>query len=240
MGEIVMQMIGEEDFKNMGLPHTKQFLNDISQEDKELFLAVYSLYRKLFLNYLLKKTKIKEYDDGLLSSDLKFLKVPVADMDIYQYISHENLGYLYLRNNLYVERLTTEETQFFHDKLRTGNEALDEESEKIIGTTISRVIFEDVMKDGNTYKTNYGPLAQSFMAPNNALVIGIRFDEFNLNGHDPSTWGNLHVEQLKYVFALSDKIEKELTEILGMPAVVIKYDEYSIKKKTVNTKPLSQ
>jgi hypothetical protein len=51
------------------------------------------------------------------------------------------------------------------------NYNLDEETEKFIEDTFKKVIFEDVNKDGSLIHTNYGPISQTYFAPNNEGIL---------------------------------------------------------------------
>lgn len=49
------------------------------------------------------------YDKSIDDSGYKFKPVDPLMMDYYQYMSAMNLKYLYLRNNLYIEKLSKEQ-----------------------------------------------------------------------------------------------------------------------------------
>ena len=69
------------------------------------YYQLYKNYKILLDKYLVNKLELDVYDQSIDDTGLKFMPVKKEDMDYYQYISTMNLKYIYLRNNLYVEKL---------------------------------------------------------------------------------------------------------------------------------------
>ena len=56
------------------------------------------------------------------------------------------------------------------------------------------------------------------------VVIGIRYDEFNLNGNSDQEWDNVHNEQINYLNEIIEEIEKMFKDKVK----VLKYNQYSV------------
>lgn len=213
-------------YPNSGL----NVLKDMSNSDKQKYFLKYFLYRKLFTEFLILKLELKEYDEEIANSKLNFRPSNKDDMDFYQYFSSEELKYFYIRNNIYIDKLSEIEDNFLQNKIDNNNYNLDIEAEKFIEATYEKVIFEDVLNNGDTCITIYGPDSSSFMAPNNAVVVGFRYDEFNLNGLDDNNWNELHNKQLLYLRELDNKMSVNMDNVLQVPVAILKYNEFSVKK----------
>lgn len=228
-----LKIINEENFDTRFPKLNESLFNDMDNNMKETYLEIYSIYRKLFSEYIIDKLQIKNYDFELTNSNLNFVKVIEKDMDIYQNFNKEILNYFYIRNNLYIERLTPSERKILYTKFLIGDYSLDENTKVIIENSYKRIIFEDVHKDGSNCYINMGPDNSDYYVPNQSIVIGFRYDEFNLNNLSDEQWDNLHDKQLLYLSEFLLKMSKEISSKVNIPVQVIKYNEYSVKKKII-------
>ncbi len=228
-----LKIINEENFDTRFPKLNESLFNDMDNNMKETYLEIYSIYRKLFSEYIIDKLQIKNYDFELTNSNLNFVKVIEKDMDIYQNFNKEILNYFYIRNNLYIERLTPSERKILYTKFLSGDYSLDENTKVIIENSYKRIIFEDVHKDGSNCYINMGPDNSDYYVPNQSIVIGFRYDEFNLNNLSDEQWDNLHDKQLLYLSEFLLKMSKEISSKVNIPIQVIKYNEYSVKKKII-------
>ena len=80
--------------------------NTLNMEITSDYLQEYSLYIYLLLQYLLKTTDIKKYDDLLANDKHNFIPLKQEEMDIYQKLCSSIFKYFYIRNNIYIERLS--------------------------------------------------------------------------------------------------------------------------------------
>lgn len=94
--------------------------------------------------------------------------------------------------------------------------------------------FEDVMRNGKTCQTFYGPDSDSFLARNDAIVIGMRYDEFYENGLSDSEWDKLHDKQLLYLYSLLNKMNVQLANNSDIPISVLKYNEFSVRARKID------
>lgn len=228
-----LKIINEENFDTRFPKLNESLFNDMDNNMKETYLEIYSIYRKLFSEYIIDKLQIKNYDFELTNSNLNFVKVIEKDMDIYQNFNNEILNYFYIRNNLYIERLTPSERKILYTKFLSGDYSLDENTKVIIENSYKRIIFEDIHKDGSNCYINMGPDNSDYYVPNQSIVIGFRYDEFNLNNLSDEQWDNLHDKQLLYLSEFLLKMSKEISSKVNIPIQVIKYNEYSVKKKII-------
>lgn len=225
------KQINEEELKTIYPNRGVNALINMSDKDKQGFLLKYDLYRKLFSEFIILRLNLKEYDIEVSNSKLKFKINSESDMDFYQYYSSEELHYFYIRNNIYIDKLSEIENNFLQEKINSNNYNFDEESENFIESTYTKVIFEDVLNNGENCITTYGPDSNSFMAPNNAVVIGFRYDEFNLNELDDKEWNELHNKQLMYLKELNDRMSVDMDNVLQVPVAILRYNEFSVRKR---------
>ena len=220
-------------FKNLTKKDLQSvYPNSFNTEYKEEDIQLYNLYRELFTQYIINLLELKKYDEQIINSNLNFRQVKADEMDLYQYFSSEELKYLYIRNNIYLERLEEKEREFLKHKLDNNMHKLDSETEKFIANSLQRVIFEDVGGDGKEYITFYGPSSRSFMARNDSLIIGMRYDEFAEDGLDDDEWDKQHDAQiLDFLPKLFYTIEEKSVRKLNITVYVLKYNEVSIKAR---------
>ena len=204
-----------------------------SDEEMENYIIAYNVYSNLLIQFLMKKYHLANVDEQLEKRRDTFPEVPNSEKDLYQYSAIGYLKYFYLRNNIYVERLNSVEQAYLFSVYNSGDLSLSEENEKFIEATYLKTIIE--RNKGDSLNINYGPDNLKFYRPNNAIIIGVRYNQFqNLdNSVDlfsalASTEGQIQV--------LTDFLEYKIKREIGIPLYVIKYDEFSVnsKKKMTN------
>lgn len=192
----------------------------------DLFCKRYYVYRYLLTNYLIKKLNLIEYDAKLKKSELKFLPIHENEMDFYQYFSKDSLNYFYVRNEMYLDNLSIDEVNLLDMFIRNFN-SNNNEMMNFIEKTYKKVITKYIGHKEN-YKIFVGPDSINFVVNDGNVVVGIRYDEFNLNGYSDSEWNDIHDKQLKYLY----EITKAIQEMFPKEVNVIKYNKYSV----LNTK----
>lgn len=218
----------EEDLKTIYPNCTNISLDNMPENQKKKYLLLYNMYRKLFTVYIMQKLKLKSYDKKIEKSELEFTANKKQDMDIYQYFSSDILKYFYIRNNIYIEKLNKKEIDFLEKKIQSKNYELDDETMQIIESSYRRVIFEDVLKNGELCKTLYGPNSSNFFADNNAIIIGVRYDEFAENKLNDDEWDELHQQQVEFLESLITRMNKNLNSNSAVPIEILEYSEFSI------------
>lgn len=218
----------EEDLKTIYPNCTNISLDNMPENQKKKYLLLYNMYRKLFTVYIMQKLKLKSYDKKIEKSELGFTANKKQDMDIYQYFSSDILKYFYIRNNIYIEKLNKKEIDFLEKKIQSKNYELDDETMQMIESSYRRVIFEDVLKNGELCKTLYGPNSSNFFADNNAIIIGVRYDEFAENKLNDDEWDELHQQQVEFLESLITRMNKNLNSNSAVPIEILEYSEFSI------------
>lgn len=203
-------------------------LSSFLEDERKEYLSLYNLYRRLFSEYIIKKIDLKLFDEKIVNSELGFTPLSNEKMDIYQYFSSDELIYLYIRNNIYIEKLTKEQVKFLKQRIKSKNFTLDKEAEKLIEDSYQKVIFEDLLQDGKKYNILFGPDSKSFLAPNNSIVIGFRYDEYNKDGLDDGAWFEKHISQIKFLKEIFDEMQEVFNEKLPEGTKIINYNDMSI------------
>lgn len=216
-------MIDEKDYKLLDLPSAPYSYEDMPENTRELYLLMYSLYSNYLTQYLMRNTDIASFDKEVQSYPDFIDPVFEGEKDVYQLLAGDSLKYLYVRNNLYLHRLTSEEMKFLASKIQTGKFDYDASIESFIAKTYGKVIAEEV-KTNNTL-VNFGPIQDKFFAPPNALVIGFRCDD--------TLDYNKVCKQQQMLGDFQQRVAQSLSQKLNHSVSVIKYNRMSVKKKIV-------
>lgn len=214
-------LISEEDYRLLDLTSSPYKYDDMPVSARELFLMMYSLYSNYLTQYILRKTSLGSFDQEV--GKYKEFAEPVSERnkDTYQLLAGDMLNYFYVRNNLYLHRLSSEEMNALIGKIQSKNFSYDPFVESFIESTYKKVIAEDV-KDKNSL-VNFGPIHEKFFASPSDLIIGFRCED---------TLDYDHIcKQREVIGELPQKMSLRLTEELGHGVTVLKYDRMSIKKK---------
>ncbi len=222
------EKLSEQDLKNLFPNNGTLSLKKMTKKLKERYLLLYFSYRKLFTEYIIKKANLIKYDAEISSSELTFKPIDTEDMDIYQYFSSNILKYFYIRNNVYIEKLTNEERERLCQNIENENCKLTPDIEKMIKNTFEKVIFEDVCKDEKNYIVSYGPNSKHFGAKNNSLVIGMRYDEFYEDGLDDESWELLNNERVSYLYTFFNNMIQNIKSEFDIPITILQYNEFSV------------
>ena len=197
----------------------KEYFDSMSPESQESYLKLYSLYNNLLIQYLIKKYNLNLYDEMIQNSKRNFKKVDTKDMDIYQYTSSKYLNYLYIRNNIYIEKLSKEELLY----LSNTKEILDYNNEQFIEKTYKKIILE------NEY-TMYGPDNPKYFKKPNTLVIGLRCKSIDLNNDSDDELDNF-LSQQQYLKLFIPELSRQLNDRNLDSIEVIEYNNSSVENR---------
>lgn len=223
--------LSEEDLKTLYSNRSKYILKEKDSKAKKEYISLYNLYRKLFTEYIVQKLELNKYDKELEESILKFYTTPKEDMDVYQYFSSEELKYFYIRNNIYIERLTDENIKFLRDKIEKKNYDLDDETKELIENTYKKVIYEGNIEDGKKYITLYGPNNRNYLAPSDSIVIGFRYDEFFEDRLEDAIWRIRHLKQVEYLDKIFSDMNNNFGNIFEEEVKIFRYSQFSVIKR---------
>lgn len=197
----------------------------------EKYIKLYNMYRSFFSQYIIKLFNLKKMDNIIKKSELRFQKVNIKNMDMYQYFTSKELDYIYLRNNIYIERLNNEEIEYLEKFINCKDLILDKQVEKFIDKTFKKVIFEDILGNGKIANISYGSDAIQYYLENNTLVIGLRHDEFFKGKLTDEEWYKQYIKKNDFLYNFIQEAEDEFKkEKLEIPIRMILYNNYSINK----------
>ena len=194
-------------------------------EVNEKYFNVYTKYRCGLENYLIKLFNIKKYDDMLFESEYYFVPLKNEQKDFYQKSSSGNLKYIYLRNNIYIERLSTGDLNriVYLDLNRHYDKLV---LEKIIEKTYMLVISEYI--NGNNLCSLSSVNDLSMMVKNKEFVFGVRYNEFEKNNLNNDDWMNCFINQHKYLDVVLKKATNDIYNKTQMHINFIVYNDYNL------------
>ena len=205
--------------KNLCTTDIDFHLDGLSKDEKMDYFRQATIYRLLLIEYI-NLLGVQQYDQILQKNENYFRAIPLFKQDFYQYYSFIGNKYYYLRNNIYLERLTEEERNYLNSRAKNNMFQIEQRDMKFIASTFQKVIREERRGIKGTFETNFGPPSPQYFALNHSLVIGVRYD-----------WSDeLHYQQKKFCHDINQKLENELKEKLNIPVKVIIYSDFSTKK----------
>jgi|GEM_PF-2850667 len=136
------------------------------------YLNMQALYRKALEQYLEETLNLSEFDESLVNSELGFVPLSKKEMEFHQKYSYFDFQFIYLRNNLPIERLDKEELDILRKYIRARNSDVTEELLDLVSGTFRRII---VVYENRG--TNVGAMYHQggVSAPNEALVLSINY-----------------------------------------------------------------
>lgn len=201
--------------------NNSEYFNKLNISEREEFLGLFEKYHKLTLKYLLKKLPLLDYDKTLKNNESKFIQVEKENMDMYQYLCSDDLDYFYLRNNLYIEHLNTEELDYLK------NVDVNGEEDEFIEKTLQKVITE--LPDRKV-SLCFGSDNLKYFKPNGSLIIGVRYDEFSDKIPDDENWLDTYTSIKDELEMFLDVFGNTYKSINGIPIELVSYNEYSTVK----------
>ena len=222
-----MKLINENFVKDsIPFRYNRQKLERIGliQQDQfsDEYFKIYSTYKFLLEKWILSVMPLRYYEDKIKFSKYSFDFVSEDSMDVYQYYSNMNLNYIYLRNNIYVENFDEKEIKYILDKCDSNNLVLDNNTIEFLNRTYKKAISDSFCDPFLQTNIIYHPSNNfNYSLASDTIVLGLRYDEFS--GEEEE-----YAEKEKYVYNLMSNLNKELKQ---HNAVILKYGEYSVKKK---------
>lgn len=223
-------LVNEDRAFNMELIMSKGLCDNGILNNK--YYTLYRNYKILLDKYLVYKFNLKMYDEKISNSGLKFVSVKDEDMDDYQNNSFMGLKYIYLRNNLYVEKLSVEDINLLLNIDLSKITSFEDDIFKIIERTFMTVIDSSF---GNTIQMNcYGADDDYYWKESNELVFGVRHDKFADNGlGDGDIWSDNYDKQINFLGSLIGEMIQKSSEIMGSNVNFLQYDEFTVKRRMV-------
>lgn len=206
------------------LAKEKKLLDENGDFSEKYYLLQY-IMQYFIEKYLEHKINLKKYDDCFLNSDLDFNEVDEKDKDIYQLRSLYH--YYYLRNTLYVEKLTLKDLEFLLSCYESYQNNLSDEMIRFIEKNLEVVISSDISLE--VRKINYGPPTPDFFAPVDSIVLGFRYDIYG-NSNENENWLDTEFQKKLYLQSVLSSQMEECEKNLDIPLKILVYDDFSVKK----------
>ena len=207
---------------NTRYPNTNyEYFDSLTDIEKEEYLQLYLKYSDMLYIFLIEKLELKKLDNLLNNSNYNFKIVKEKDMDFYQKLGSKYLKYFYIRNNIFIERLTESEKEYLK---QVDINALN--NYDFIENTYLKICLEDMNSNS---MVNYGPDHVDFYKPQNGIIIGYRYDDFDKEeNEDEDLWFKKHNKRILELDFLNVAFNKLVNNKLKTKVYLVRYNEYSV------------
>lgn len=177
--------------------------------------TLYSLYHELMTIYFMKALKLDDFEKEIDNSGLGFKNVTEDNMDVYQYLSSDHLKYFYIRNNLKLENLSSNEINYLKNISVFDNNTID-----FLNNTIMKVIH-----DNERDKEIYAPVINPrFLESCDKIVIGFRYDEFADTNLSDDSWAIQNEKQYNFLNKKLSALQENINQ-KNFPVRIFEYDD---------------
>lgn len=189
--------------------------------DKEIYdgdyLEVQAAYMSLLNYYLCENAGLNDYQNDLDTSDFKF---PAGEQDVYMKAGSFGRSNIYIRNNIYIERLSSDDLLLLMSNMKNGEVAVNDDLIQMVAGTMQEVISVKYDDTDTKFDAVYNIGAfQMDTAPNDALVIAVSYEpEYDEDGNIVNR--DTEEEKLNFMASFKEKIETEMSEKLGFTVCV--------------------
>lgn len=208
-------------------PNLKIECNIQTDEGIENYMILYNTYNTLLIQFLIKKFYLLNVDKELEKKKDIFPEVPDENKDLYQLSASRYLKYFYLRNNIYIERLSQDDINYLYQIYKNNDFILNDEKKQFIDKTYLNIILDN--PNSNNISINYGPDNSKYIRPSNAIIIGVRYNQFSKLPNNDSVY-NTYANAESQLQVLTNFLEYKIKRDYNIPFYVIQYDEFSTKK----------
>ena len=193
---------------------SKNLIIDGNEEKYNLLVRNYKYLLEYYIN---SKIDLLKYDNMIKNSDLS-----IGTNSKYKSINeYLNLDYIFLINNLFVEKLSNEDINEILNKFNKDD--ISNELITIVERTYKDVILDNYREDGYTdkiYKVCYGPIVPRNMVNNNSLVFKLVYGR-NLIDVEGDKFIGLHKKQLMFLEDVINKLKEEVSNKLNIDCEVL-------------------
>lgn len=208
-----IQQINEEIYPN---DFDLTLARDKGIGSKRAYQKVYDNYSRLLSAYLNSLYSFSSLDEGLENKGL----VPEDDLGYYLDSSQLGSKFLYLRNNIHVERLSEEDINYLkQDNIGTN----DEEGLRIVKETCEEVLAVRLRSAGDTkeYKTSYHDSCRGDkFVPNTALVFFVEYVDMHTGDLSTEEYMRLRSADKKAVDDVSEEIIDALQPSFDVEVII--------------------
>ena len=194
----------------------------------EKYNTIYKKYKLLLDSFLNSKLNIKSFDEELQKSNLDFRKIDSEEKDFYQSNSSLDSSFVYLRNNLYLDKLSNEDLDKVYSLNEEDIKSLNDELVNFMLKT-----YKDVICGGEGF-ISYGPNSEDYWKPSNSIVFGFRYNEYP-EDVDDEVFDDYNYSQIQFLSSFLDNKSKEYSSILGEKVEFIWYNEFTVDRDREET-----
>ena len=193
---------------------------------KRAYTQLQDRYLTLFSGWLTTLFDFSSIDQTLADANL----TPVTDQDYYSSRSQLGSKYIYLRNNIHPERLSTEQIKALQEETTPENYEQQFAIVKQTYVDVLAVKYDYPSDLPEEYITSYGtPGDTYFHVPNTALLFYLRYEDPNIKDNEVfRAWRENSVTVLTEV---SEQIQQALSADIDTEVIILdgRYLQYSVQ-----------
>ena len=218
--------------KEVDLDKAYQFgLSDDKKNINDEYLEMQNAYRTVLFDYLNSQIDFTDFDKEIsnleVSKYFRLLQKPLKEVDncedYFSTLSHLKSNYLYLRNHIFVERLSKDDFQILKD-IKNGKVLKHQEQEEFVKRTFLQVLsyYKDIKnpKAVVQYRQYSGAIKSNI--EQSAILFSIEYRE-------PSDYSDI-------AYFSDDESEKRQKELLKYDELVLKYENEFTEKLGVQVR----
>ena len=160
--------------------------NLIINDDCSLYSSIQKLYLKGLEKIISDKIDLKIYDDMFNNLQCEIKPITSDKKTYYHKLSDLKLNFIFIRNNMYVEKLSNEVLDYFKNKINNNDFNIDDMTLNIINNTYKDVISKNYFN--GKYFDNVNCLydadsgsSENYSAKSNDLVFVIQIGDYETN-----------------------------------------------------------
>lgn len=171
----------------------------------------YLIFRKLYQQLSLNKIEQKLVNNGVAG------------------INNDGFSkYFCLLNEIYEEQLPANYIEQYKKYFSLPMEQLlSKELENVLDNFLEQTYRYLLFKKIDEDYLYYGPVNDNYVAPTDAIVLGLCYEEFNIN--DDESFDQKHKIQEDLICDICNNIQFDLANRVNKKIAVITYNEYSLK-----------
>ena len=186
---------------------------------KRAYTQLQDRYLTLLSGWLTTLFDFSSIDQTLADANL----TPVTDQDYYSSRSQLGSKYIYLRNNIHPERLSTEQIKALQEETTPENYEQQLAIVKQTYVDVLAVKYDYPPDLPEEYITSYGtPGNQLLHVPNTALVFYLRYEEPNTDDHEAFLAMERHTKTV--VTGVAEQIQQALSTDTHTDVVILDGD----------------
>ena len=177
-------------------------------------------YEYIFFKELYDRLELKKLDDRLTNEEIKPVDEENADKRISKYFAFMNKGTAVHFSREDLEKFGD---YFSKELFELEREPLYSEVRDFVLRTYENYFFSD-KKDDYIY---YGPVSFDFMAPSDAITLGINYVKFDINAASDMEY-DLELQRRDVVVVdMMNYIQTDLAKEKGIKLAAVAYDEFT-------------